>query len=326
MGERFTYVPLTIDNILSFEDYIPRDVARMILSNAVFGWGVVEDDLVSGAAMVALERNMDAMLEGTGAEGSDSNESMDEFGADYLLRILWLFVDEEVRGNGIGRELLGRCREAAAQKGAAGIYCSYPAVWSDTADAFFISCGFIDTSEGHIESIYDLTGDGAGSNDKVHTAWLRLKGKAQTFERNLFRHMPDAGSVIPRLNGIVQYLYDMGFENTAFVTDDDGRVSLIVSRSGDLCDIGISILSNSGEQTERYSIMVQGTLQYPYENAVMEEYLKNWHRKHPMVMGSVSAEDESVIFAAVIPVEEGIVDEAQFKEFFIAVCEDIDSF
>ncbi len=45
-----------------------------------------------------------------------------------------------------------------------------------------------------------------------------------------------------------------------------------------------------------------------------------------MTAGTLLKEDNVIAFTAMMPVDGGAVDEQQFKDFFTAVCEEIDSF
>ena len=312
MAERFRYIPLTIDNILSFEDYLPRMIQQMILRDSVSGWGVVEDDVVSGAAMVELI--------------GDTNPIRIPGQEEDQLRILWLFVDEEVRGQGIGKELLTRCRAFAEENNAIGLYCRYPADDLGRTDDFLISFGFSVEADGREDIVEAFSGSTFEPAAPLHTAWFRLKGKAETIDRQLMKSSPDMGRQIPRITPIERYLEEMGYDDQLLTTDDRSDTVLTVSRDKELSDVVISVLPDEEDHKESYTIIVRSSRFFNEEPDVTASYLERWQKSHLMTVGDINEETSSIDFTAMIPVESGAVDEERFRDFFAAFCEDIDSF
>ena len=311
MTERFKYIPLTIDNILSFEDYMPRMIQQMILKNSVSGWGVVEDDVVSGVAMVELIKDRDPLY----VVGQE----------EIKLRILWLYVDEEVRRQGIGKELLTRCRAFAEENNAIGMYCRYPADDLGRVDDFLISFGFSIEADGRediVEAFSDSTKESAAP---LHTAWLRLKGKAETGDRQLLNSSPNMGRQMPRLSAIALYLEEMGYDRF-LTTDERSDTVLIVSREKGLSGVLISVLPDEQELLESYTIIARSNRPFNDKPDVAASYLERWQKSRLMTVGEIKEETSSIEFTAMIPVESGAVDEERFRDFFTAFCEDIDSF
>ena len=312
MAEQFRYIPLTIDNILSFEDYLPRMIQQMILRDSVSGWGVVEDDVVSGAAMVELI--------------GDTNPIRIPGQEEDQLRILWLFVDEEVRGQGIGKELLSRCIDYAKENNVMGVYSRYPSDGSGETDDFLIAGGFSITGDGREEVVDAFSESGFEPTVPLHTAWLRLKGQAQTADRQQFAGSKDMGMVMPRLSSIRVYLEEMGYVDQQISTDEWRNTVLVVARNGELSDMTISILPGVQGMEEGYVISVSGKRVYHEKPEVVADYLQKWQISHPMTVGEIKEEESCVEFTAMIPVDSGVVDEEQFRDFFTAVCDEIDSF
>ncbi len=312
MTERFKYIPLTIDNILSFEDYMPRMIQQMILRDSVSGWGVVEDDLVSGVAMVELIKDKNLIR----IPGQEEDK----------LRILWLFVDEEVRGQGIGKELLARCIAFAEENNVMGVYSRYPSDESGKTDDFLIACGFSVAGDGREEVVEAFSESEFEPKVPLHTAWLRLKGKAQTADRQLLEESKDMGLVMPRLTSIRLYLEEMGYGDQTLIQDEWKNTVLVVARDGDLSEMMISILPGVQGMEESYVINVRGKRPYHEKPDIIASYLKTWQKSHPMTVGEINEGESCVEFSAMIPVDSGMVNEEQFHDFFTAVCGEIDSF
>ena len=313
MAERFTIIPLTLDNLLSFEDYIPREYQRMMLRDSVTGWGVLEGDLASGVGIIELFKD----TTGVYLPGEE---------AVIQLNLLWLYVDKEVRRQGIGRQLLAKCREAAEEGGASGICCRYPGEDFEEADDFFYSCGYTVTSDER-EDIVDVLRESDDSAMSVHTAWLRIKGTPKTADSELLSLYPGMIRVMPRLSAVASLLEDAGYDDLRYDTTDPGRIAVAVKRGGGLCDIVISILPDNDETSEDYIILVQGIRPCDHNDPdVTRQHLEKWQRKHIMTAGVYQPAEDSVEFTAALPVDDGALSEIQFKAFFTAVCKEIDSF
>lgn len=312
MTERFKLIPLTIDNILSFEDYMPRMVQQMILRDPVSGWGVIEDDVVSGVAMVELIK--------------DTNPVRVVGQEEIKVRILWLYVDEEVRGQGIGKELMNRCMAFAEENNAIGIYCRYPGDDPGRTDDFLIRSGFSVEVDGREDIVEAFSDSESGPAVPLHTAWLRLKGKAETRDRQIRNSSPDMGRQMPRLNTIALYLEEMGYDDCFIKTDDRRDMVLIVSGNSELPDVSVSVQPDEDDLNESYTIIVRSELPYRENPEAAAGYLERWQKSHLMTVGEIKEETSSIEFTAMIPVESGAVDEERFRDFFTAFCADIDSF
>lgn len=310
MEERFTYIPLTIDNILSFEDYIPRQIQYMIMREEVSGWGVLEGDLASGAALVEMVRDTDDF------RAKDEKED--------VLRILWIYVADEVRGEGIGRSLLAKCREVAEADTVTGLVCQYPAADFEAADQFFLSDGFTVTSDGRENIVDAFAKSEIAPEASMHTAWLRLRGNARTFDRTLLESDPNMGIIMPRLTAISEYLSELGYEELSVTANAQDGIALVVERDEGLCDLAVSILPDVND-VESYAILVQGSAYGRYEPDVIAKYLEKWQHEHPMTLGTLMEANNVVVFSATLAVDAGAPDAEQFKAFFAAVCEEIDA-
>ncbi len=265
----FTCIPLTEKNILSFDDYIPPEMQYLILSEGTDGFGALEGDLASGALM--LRRNK-------GEEGRD------------LYQLLWVYVDDQMRENGIGTLLLKQALSYAGEEDAGAVYCRYPAEPFPEADAFFNAAGFRVFEDEETEGF--------------HVAWMQIEKEEENTEYDVLTGMQGNTYLLPRLNAIVQSLADLGYEEAAITEDETVGLSVMVPRGEGKATITISILPAAADP---------------------EEY-----RPEEMSHAFEGREDYQIMlkspqpFYAVLPQESGFAEEA-FQQFFREAVEEIDA-
>lgn len=279
-SENVTYIELTKDNIRSFDDYIPPAVAVRILRENVSGWGAVEGDLVSG--LVLCERDH----------------------KNNRLWILWLYVDEEIRGQGVGGTLYEKA--AASMEEPDAVLCRYLFPAHGMLDAFLEKKGFTVRTESEYEG---------ESKTKVH---LAMKGRAVPEEQNpdawAVANVPDMSRALPRLMALLSYLEHAGMKGE--ISALAGVAPIILARDDEDTPGFMVMVTDEGGDTENYVVVLRTEIELEEEEAKeIAEELAVWERHFRIVSGQVDFDDDILIFTASMPVDDDGPNRAMFNDF-----------
>lgn len=100
------------------------------------------------------------LLVAIGIEGRLLGEVQTRYHGKRVAEFSWLFVQSDVRGQGIGRELLRQCEVLAQRNGCEGIACRVNA-GNDAAVSFYRRAGYAisaDYDDGEVDMFKNLTG------------------------------------------------------------------------------------------------------------------------------------------------------------------------
>ena len=231
--KRFRLIELDSDNIGSFDLYIPKKTALLILREGVFGIGVLEGNYVSGLIL---------------AEKMPHLES---------LRIIWLYVDEEVRGLGLADALFEKALEN--YKEAKVIFMQYFYPLHEKAEEYFLHKGF---------ETFTKDSSKIGADEEIHMALKRCDDEPLPFgeEQALFM-APDLGWQLPRLLVIGEYLHNMGFESDVVISSQE-EPFIPVNLKGQDRPVKISVIVED-RNSEEYTLVLRKKAREREEDAMI---------------------------------------------------------
>ena len=282
-SEKYTLIKLTKKNMGSFEEYIPKAVAVKILSENVFGWGVVEDDMASGLVLGETDRDNNSLI------------------------LLWLYVDEEIRRQGVGRMLFDKA--CSSMDGSPEIHCRYLFPLHQDLEGFLEHLGF---DIGIADEDRDDQGE---AEDSVHIA---VKGDypfagEQTAEW-LRENVHDVGHTMPRLLSLMSYLEKTGYEGSLMAAAGD-EPGIYIGWKDDHPGVEIRIVGDETDE-ERYTIMLRMETEIDEEDAeYVEGELHLWQKQFKITAGRFDREHGRLLFTAAMPVDSGIPEPPVIGDF-----------
>lgn len=287
------YIELSKDNILSFDSYLPKEIVRRILEPEVYGWGVLAEDLTSGVILCERNENMGA------------------------LHILWLYVDEEVRGNGIGDGLYEKAIEGAGED-MAMVWTEYYYPFHETAEGYFRKKGFEIVVKDEEET----------DENEVHMASCMLKGgvEGNADERLLLGGDGLNAYRIPRLLALGSYFANLEKVDADLIMPEGMEPLIIFNRGKNTPEVGITVTPD-GVDKESYVIMARIELEVePEEFEKTTAALNDWAEEFVLVSGQLHPENEVVDFIATLPVDAGVPEQEIFVDFITEYLEETDRF
>jgi N-acetylglutamate synthase-like GNAT family acetyltransferase len=257
--KKFRIIELSSDNIGSFDLYIPRKMALMILKENVFGYGVCEGDLVS--ALILAEK----------------------IPSQSAIRIIWLYVDEEVRGQGLSDALYEKVLEE--YKEARIVYLQYFYPLHEMVEEYFLHKGF--------ETFTKASPEGTNESQEIHMALKRTDDLALPFgEAQALYMAPDLGWQLPRLLAVGEYLSNMGLSGNVVISYHEEPFIAVPSEDGS-APVRISVALDEKE-TEQYTLVLSKKENDTGQDAVI-----------------------------MVPVSEGIIGQAEFEDVWNCLKKDV---
>ena len=270
MGQhKIEYIKLSKENIGSFEDYLPATVIVRIALEGVYGYGVAVDDYASGVALC------------------EKNDERDE------LWLLWLYVDEECRGLGIGDALYKRLLEESENMSAVCVRYLFPI--HEQMEDYLINKGF---------RIYSkIDEDPEEDENELHIAKLELGDEQElTDDRWAMENIPDAGYIMPRLFEIKGKIDDMEL-NSEIIAPSGNMPGICVLRGQEEPPVDIYVLMNN-DNREDYAVSLRISLDVNEDEMERTRSLiKGWDDKLEITSTILHVADETIDFIATMPVE-----------------------
>ncbi len=283
-------IPLTEGNILSFEEYLPKAALSLLGEDGCYGFGLAEENLISGAVFVIENREKS------------------------IAEIVQLYVDEEVRRNGGGSMMLYEVLKTAIMHGMTALVVRYDYPEDADLQTFLLSKDF---------RVYNPQ---KGDRYALLSLASRDESEFKTEDDSLFMGNTEALSAAPMLNTLEGYLSERGFEGEFCYPEGDLPLVLSVETK-DLPGrvfIGMKLLSEERNET---SLIFSYYLQIPEDaKKTIRERTDMWQEEHDGINLMLDEENMELTFLLGVLPENGTPAEEEFFDHFAQFVGEVQTF